>query len=542
MAKNGSRKILHPLSKSLNEKSAPTSDVQSEKEDGVRNISVNAASTLSFDKVDLEIATNALLDTLTTVNDNDHEPNIRPFLNLFGAACSNVHVPVLLKQSLGWSMKEQHQLLYTTVRQLKNGDIALSIFTTLRKYVQHFTEQQISLSSSDESDHTDATHDTEMTHPARLFNDTTRTREVFLFLYYVTSCATAYFEGWVTKNKPSPNSPVFNEVYHIATSLHAFIDTIDESTSSKEVRTAHQAIVTLCETWWLKNGVQKESLIGNILPILVGNVLKTESSKGADMKRLYSIRSAFSIIDFDDPESQSFVFLLLRLISSPICIKNPDGKRFIAFLMSANDLGSSTIRQQVHQSIRAQIPENKKSILLQYSDIYFGAWKNSMSDDHDDDETKNGFEVEILSDLAYASIYAAKSSLIQSMHVVLSKFYDQKQVSDVATLLYRLYTPIIWRALVAPNPIVRMNAVSVVLLVFPLSSSTSDVNSSSTKVYTSLQQLLQDPDPRVRCTTANVVSEILSIYWDGIPSKYIRLLLNRTYSRVLFFRFQESLT
>lgn len=40
-------------------------------------------------------------------------------------------------------------------------------------------------------------------------------------------------------------------------------------------------------------------------------------------------------------------------------------------------------------------------------------------------------------------------------------------------VLYRLYEPIIWRALNAPNPIVRKNAVTLLVDAFPLQNPNS---------------------------------------------------------------------
>ena len=520
MVKKVTKKKILQLSERVNQRITP---MDMDEDVGV-NAKQHQANAELLDKEDLQEVTNALIDAFAS-----EETNLRPFLNLFGAACSNVHLPVHIQPGL--SMKEQHQLIYSTFRHCTPNKTTSSIFSSLREYVQRLIDQRI----------VGTIPSIEMEDPC--IPDTSQRKEGFLFLYYATLCITAYFEGLVTKNKQfsATHNPLLNDAAAIAIQLHQIIDSVDDddaSSTSKEVQMTHAAIIHLCELWWLNDGPDREQLIGNILPILVENALHLETSKIADLKRLWNIRSALSIIDWEDPESKPFLLLLLRCTSSPTCIKSTDGKRFLSYILSSTDLGNLPL--QVHQSIRVQIPENKKSILLQYSDIYFGAWKQSTSAKSNEESQPNELEITVLSDLVYASIYSLKPSLIQAMYTVLSKFYDQKQSLDVSALLYRLYTPILWRAMVAPNPIVRMNAVSVLLHIFPLPPSTA--GNSSTKVYSTLQLLLQDPDPRVRSTTTTVVSQILSLYWDGIPSQQIRLILNRTYSccTIIFTRWKKT--
>jgi Condensin II non structural maintenance of chromosomes subunit len=504
MAKKSATKKILQSSETVNQPIAPPVDVVA----ATKNNKTEVAAVL--DKEDVQAVMNALLDSFVS-----QEPLLRPFLNLFGVASSNVHLPYYIKPAL--SMKEQQQLIYSTFRQMTPNKATAGIFSSLREYVQYLMDQRILLEDS--------------TVPS-----TSQRKEGYLFLYHTTLCITAYFEGLVAKNRQTSavHNPLLKNASEIASQLHHLLDAMDPTalSASKEAQMTHTAVVHVCELWWLHNGPDREILIGNILPVLVANVLQQDLSRATDLKRLWNIRTAFSIIDWEDSESQSFLMLLLRCTSSPLCIKSTDGKRFLSYLLSATDMGNLPL--QVHQSIRVQIPENKKSILLQYSDVYFGAWKQSMqsSESHDDDDSElqpRELEMTILADLVYASIYSVKPSLVQSVCTVLSKFYDQKQLTDVADLLYRLYTPVFWRAMVSPNPVVRMNAISVLRHVFPLSSGT---NSSSTKLYATLLQLLQDPDPRVRSTTSAVVSDILSLYWDGIPSHQIRLLLNRTSTKL----------
>ena len=487
----------------------------------------------------------------TTSSDAANATTIRQLLNLFGAACSNLHVPILLRHNL--SMKDQHLVITTALRNLPSSGKAKKMFQSLHQLIQFVRSNYIMTNSSmDDAMETDS----EMKVPTLSgTNSRQQQKEGYLFLQYATLCVTASFEGIVAQNQHQSmksNNSLLSEVFHVAETLHDLLDCMNDDTD--EANATFQAIVALCEQWWLQSGYEKESIIRNTLPTLLGNVVGVTDPKSSDIKRLYQLRTALSIIDYDDSESQSFVSLLLRITSTPACIRHPDGKKLVAYLLSDPEFQYSTLQSQVHLSIRVQIPNNQPSIVQHYSDIYYMAWKEVCScENHGDHEgnggLRNTFEMDVLSDYVYASIYAEQTSLVPLIHILLSKWYNYHPMmkhtvtasssnnnnstghnasshsDDRAQFLHRMYTPIIWRATVAPNPVVRINSIQTLLYVFPLSSSDSN-NNNITKVCTTIQQLLQDPDIKVRCATAQMTTQLLLLYWDGVPARYIHMILN----------------
>jgi condensin-2 complex subunit G2 len=334
-----------------------------------------------------------------------------------------------------------------------------------------------------------------------------------------------------------------------------------------------QKILTLCEAWWLYNGARRETLILNVLPILVQAALdgkdddntfetttlssSTSSStkitsmitKPAAIKRLFQIRTAIDELDFNDPGSASFCALLLRLVSSPSCLNTIDGRKLLSYLLNAD----VTLMQRLHQSIRAQIPNNRPTILKAYSEIYFRAWNDvhlSADDDgssgdgnnDDDDDASNSisntihsnmrskFENHVLQDLMYSSIHASNPVMVKSLMRLLQAFYDAKKDRNVEAMFYRMYSPILWRSLTATNAIVRVNAAMVFSEVFPLQNPNHlQTDQAILKGCQSMQHLLCDRDPRVRVAGSECVAKILSTYWEVIPPVEIRSLLNRKY-------------
>ena len=57
-------------------------------------------------------------------------------------------------------------------------------------------------------------------------------------------------------------------------------------------------------------------------------------------------------IDFNDASVQFLRSALLRITSSPSCLKIPEGRRFLSFIISIDE----SLMKDVHQSIRVQIP------------------------------------------------------------------------------------------------------------------------------------------------------------------------------------------
>ncbi|OXB53397.1 hypothetical protein ASZ78_013371, partial [Callipepla squamata] len=114
---------------------------------------------------------------------------------------------------------------------------------------------------------------------------------------------------------------------------------------------------------------------------------------------------------------------------------------------------------------------------------------------------------------------------------MLSYFHKQSKVRQgVEEMLYRLYKPILWRALKARNSEVRSNAAFLFIDAFPIrdpSFSTEEMDTEIQKQFEELFSLLEDPHPVVRSTGILGVSQITSKYWEMIPPAVIADLLKK---------------
>ncbi|CAN0413140.1 unnamed protein product, partial [Discosporangium mesarthrocarpum] len=63
--------------------------------------------------------------------------------------------------------------------------------------------------------------------------------------------------------------------------------------------------------WWVSERPGAEHLVTQLLPLLLVRSLG-EEAREADVKRVYSVRGALILLDFDDESSDDLRALLLR--------------------------------------------------------------------------------------------------------------------------------------------------------------------------------------------------------------------------------------
>lgn len=297
-------------------------------------------------------------------------------------------------------------------------------------------------------------------------------------------------------------------------------------------------------------------------------------SNKSHIMRLYKLREAFACIDYSDASSDSLRSLLQRVASNPLCLKLPEGRKLLASLLTCDGI----LVRDLHMAFRSQIPNAKNTVLDAYGEIYHRAWKDAFTDDennginvYDDDEGDGDYEADnrdtddkslsdrdtsvrksiehlVLQDLMHASIHVASSAMQTSILHVLEPFHADKKTDHVANLLFRLYSPIVWRSLTAANPSIRCNALVILEKAFPLhnpkrslisfsgqSSGTWTTKDAVLKATAAIQAALKDPYPQVRITASQAAARICAVYWEVLPSKEIHTLLNSKFSMFIYY-------
>ncbi|XP_019386175.1 PREDICTED: condensin-2 complex subunit G2 [Crocodylus porosus] len=289
------------------------------------------------------------------------------------------------------------------------------------------------------------------------------------------------------------------------------------------------AIQHLCEIWWKKGLEEKEQLGKTAFIILLRKSLKSKIATGADVSHLWHLHQALQCFDYDLEESNEVKDLLLQCFMSVTHIKKEEGRRFLSFLFSWN----VNFIKMIHGTIKNQLQCFPKSLVTHVAEIYFRAWKKASG------EILETLEYNCIQDFMHHGIHLPRNSPVHpKVREVLSYFHKQSKVREgVEEMLYRLYQPILWRALKARNSEVRSNAALLFVEAFPIRDprfNNEEMDNDMQKHFEELFSLLEDPHPLVRSIGVLGVSKITSKYWEMIPATIIADLLNKLVGDLAF--------
>ncbi|XP_006018613.1 condensin-2 complex subunit G2 isoform X2 [Alligator sinensis] len=289
------------------------------------------------------------------------------------------------------------------------------------------------------------------------------------------------------------------------------------------------AIQHLCEIWWKKGLEEKEQLGKTAFIILLRKSLKSKIATGADVSHLWHLHQALLCFDYDLEESNEVKDLLLQCFMSVTHIKKEEGRRFLSFLFSWN----VNFIKMIHGTIKNQLQCFPKSLVMHVAEIYFRAWKKASG------EILETLEYNCIQDFMHHGIHLPRNSPVHpKVREVLSYFHKQSKVREgVEEMLYRLYQPILWRALKARNSEVRANAALLFVEAFPIRDphfNNEEMDNDMQKHFEELFSLLEDPHPLVRSIGVLGVSKITSKYWEMIPATIIADLLNKLIGDLAF--------
>ncbi|XP_032913613.1 condensin-2 complex subunit G2 [Catharus ustulatus] len=281
------------------------------------------------------------------------------------------------------------------------------------------------------------------------------------------------------------------------------------------------AIQRVCEMWWEKGLEGKEQLGKTLLAILLRKSLN-KAAVGADIVRVWNLHQTLLCFDYDSDESNEVKDLLLQCFMSIKHIKKEEGRRLLSFLFSWN----VNFIKMIHGTVKNQLQFFPRYLMEYISEVYFRAWKKVSG------EFIEVLEYNCIQDFMHHGIHLPRSSPVHSkVREILSYFHKQSKVRQgVEEMLYRLYQPILWRALKARNKEVRANAAFLFVDAFPIrdpSFTAEDMDSEIQKQFEELFNLLEDPHPVVRSTGILGVTQITSKYWEMIPSTILADLLKK---------------
>ncbi|NWX64614.1 CNDG2 protein, partial [Promerops cafer] len=281
------------------------------------------------------------------------------------------------------------------------------------------------------------------------------------------------------------------------------------------------AIQRVCEMWWEKGLEGKEQLGKTLFVILLRKSLN-KAATGADIVRVWNLHQTLLCFDYDSDESNEVKDLLLQCFMSVKHIKKEEGRRLLSFLFSWN----VNFIKMIHGTVKNQLQFFPRSLMEYISEVYFRAWKKVSG------EFIEVLEYNCIQDFMHHGIHLPRSSSVHcKVREMLSYFHKQSKVRQgVEEMLYRLYQPILWRALKARNSEVRANAAFLFVDAFPVrdpSFTAEEMDSEIQKQFEELFSLLEDPHPVVRSTGVLGVTQIVSKYWEMIPPTILADLLKK---------------
>ncbi|NWT68897.1 CNDG2 protein, partial [Prunella himalayana] len=281
------------------------------------------------------------------------------------------------------------------------------------------------------------------------------------------------------------------------------------------------AIQRVCEMWWEKGLEGKEQLGKTLFVILLRKSLN-KAATGADIVRVWNLHQTLLCFDYDSDESNEVKDLLLHCFMSVKHIKKEEGRRLLSFLFSWN----VNFIKMIHGTVKNQLQFFPRSLVENISEVYFRAWKKVSG------EFIEVLEYKCIQDFMHHGIHLPRSTPVHSkVREMLSYFHKQSKVRQgVEEMLYRLYQPILWRALKARNSEVRANAAFLFVDAFPVrdpSFTAEEMDSEIQKQFEELFSLLEDPHPVVRSTGILGVTQIISKYWEMIPPTILADLLKK---------------
>ncbi|NXB99948.1 CNDG2 protein, partial [Orthonyx spaldingii] len=286
-------------------------------------------------------------------------------------------------------------------------------------------------------------------------------------------------------------------------------------------KTLQDSIQRVCEMWWEKGLEGKEQLGKTLFVILLRKSLN-KAATGADIIRVWNLHQTLLCFHYDSEESNEVKDLLLQCFMSVKHIKKEEGRRFLSFLFSWN----VNFIKMIHGTVKNQLQFFPRSLMEYISEVYFRAWKKVSG------EFIEVLEYNCIQDFMHHGIHLPRSSSVHSkVREMLSYFHKQSKVRQgVEEMLYRLYQPILWRALKARNSEVRANAAFLFVDAFPLrdpSFNAEEMDHEIQKQFEELFSLLEDPHPVVRSAGILGVTQITSKYWEMIPPTILADLLKK---------------
>lgn len=225
------------------------------------------------------------------------------------------------------------------------------------------------------------------------------------------------------------------------------------------------------------------------------------------VRRVFAMRKAIHEIDLrvENPDAKTMHTLLLQCATSSTYLQVPEGRKFIASLLSLDD-----VRDAIFDELICRLAAVKKSSAALFGNVFLHAWVMNRSD----------WLVERFISVSEKAVRASCDPFASNLRTVMSSFHLNKRMTGVDLLLHRIYSPTLFGNLLVANPFVRKNSVTILADAFPIhdpGAMREEIEKTIEFQCSKFLELLIDPAPIVRCAAIEGVCRILHLYWELVP-------------------------
>ncbi|XP_064470791.1 condensin-2 complex subunit G2-like isoform X2 [Ornithodoros turicata] len=226
-------------------------------------------------------------------------------------------------------------------------------------------------------------------------------------------------------------------------------------------------------------------------------------------------------LDVMPPEELACLLELFgKCATSQHYLSNNKGKQFITCLLKSK----TVIIRAVYKAIDKAFPYFTKSQVETLGSCFLSAWKSKT------DASTEALE-ESIQDIMLTAINldpGLPKNYHEHLYRFLNVFHAQHSNMEISKMLFRLYQPILWRGLKAPNPMVRQSAAHVFFGAFPLVEN-YDVAAREIEIREHcalIRFLLLDPYPGVRVETIKGTMKAFSCFYGLFPYDEKKKIMN----------------
>ena len=319
------------------------------------------------------------------------------------------------------------------------------------------------------------------------------------------------------------STSVHPRLKEVTTLLYSLLLSLPES-----YRQISDLIAKVCIYWWKSDLPDKQRLYPNLISYLL---VKTQQSKGTTLqviKEIYSVRKGLLDMDLSEEQCNFMKPFFLKLMSCGYQqLKNRECSQLLSFLFSIHP----SFILDLHLAIIGIVSGAEKKVIEIYGAVYFNAWRHSTG------ICREKIENDCIQDLLYKSMLAVKPAIFNTVFLLLSKFFDNKQMNGVDEMLYRILNPFIWRFLTCLNADVRLNTAAIFFHSFPIhdpAMSRTALDETLQKQFDIILELLVDEFAEVRASTVTNTFKVIAGFWDFFPGHIKKSILAQIVTGLAF--------